>query len=98
MAELSKRIITMAIKASFSPNNGLLSVTGDNVGNTITARLDAAGNILVNGGAIPINGGQPTSANTTEIQVTGQAGNDTITLDQSNGVLPAAKLSGGAGN
>jgi hypothetical protein len=88
----------MAIKASFSPNTGLLSVDGDRVGNTITTSRDAAGNILVNGGAIPIDGGQATVANTTEIQVTGQAGNDTITLDQSNGALPAAKLSGGAGN
>jgi hypothetical protein len=88
----------MAIKANFSPNAGLLSVTGDNVGNTITTSLDASGNILVNGGAVPIGGAQPTSTNTTEIEVTGQAGNDTITLDQRNGALPAAKLSGGAGN
>jgi Ca2+-binding RTX toxin-like protein len=90
----------MAIKASFSPNAGLLSVTGDNVDNTITTTRDAAGNILVNGGAVPIDGGQATVANTAEIQVTGQAGNDTIKLVESNlsSVLPAAKLSGGAGN
>jgi Ca2+-binding RTX toxin-like protein len=88
----------MAIKASFSPNAGLLSVTGDNFGNTITTTRDSAGNILVNNGAVPVDGGPAPVAHTTEIQVTGQAGNDTIKLDESNGVLPAAKLSGGAGN
>jgi hypothetical protein len=88
----------MAIKASFSPTAGLLSVTGDNAGNTITASRDRAGDILVNGGAVPIDGGQATVGNTTQIEITGQAGNDTIKLDESTGVLPNAKLSGGAGN
>ena len=32
------------------------------------------------------------------IQVFGQGGNDTITLDETNGALPAAQLFGGAGN
>ena len=34
----------------------------------------------------------------TRIQVFGRGGNDTITLNESNGALPAAQLSGGAGN
>jgi Ca2+-binding RTX toxin-like protein len=88
----------MAIKASFSPNAGLLSVTGDHAANTITMSRDAAGDILVNGGAVPIDGGQATVRNTAEIVVSGQAGNDTISLNEANGPLPAAKLSGGAGN
>ena len=50
--------------------------------NTITASRDAAGTILVNGGAVPIFGGTPTVANTSLIQVFGQGGNDTITLDE----------------
>jgi Ca2+-binding RTX toxin-like protein len=37
-------------------------------------------------------------SNTTSIDVFGQDGNDTITLDDSNGPLPAARLFGGAGN
>ena len=41
---------------------------------------------------------RPTVANTTLIQVFGQGGNDTITLDESNGALPAANLFGGDGN
>ena len=88
----------MAIKASFSPAAHSLSVVGDNHKNAITVSRDAAGNLLVDGGAVYIDGGQPTVANTTEIEVFGQDGNDTIALDESNGPLPAALLFGGAGN
>ena len=88
----------MATKASFSQGAGLLSVFGDNLDNTIVTSRDAAGTILVNGGAIPITGGQPTVANTGTIQMFGQGGNDTISLDETNGALPAAQLFGGAGN
>jgi Ca2+-binding RTX toxin-like protein len=88
----------MAVKASFFPTAGLLSVFGDNLDDTIVMSRDAAGQILVNGGAVPIAGGQATVANTALIQVFGQGGNDTITLDESNGALPAAQLFGGVGN
>src|SRR5580692_6208033 len=88
----------MSIKASFSRTAGLLSVTGDNVDDAITVNRDAAGNILINGGAVSITGGPATVANTALIQVFGQGGNDTISLDESNGALPAAQLFGGAGN
>ena len=87
----------MAISASFSAGTGVLSEAGDNQSNTITTSSDLAGNILVNGGAVPI-GGQPTTANTTQIAATGGNGNDTISLDETNGLLPAAKLVGGNGN
>jgi hypothetical protein len=88
----------MAIKATFSPSASLLSVFGDNPDDIITVSRDAAGKILVNGGAVSVQGGQPTVANTALIQVFDQGGNDTITLDESNGVLPAVQLFGGAGN
>ena len=88
----------MAIKASFSPGTGLLSVFGDDLADQITLSRDAAGRILINGGAVPVQGGQPTVANTALMQVFGQGGNDTIALDESNGALPAAQLFGGAGN
>ena len=81
----------MAIKASFSPGAGLLTVFGDSLDNTIVASRDAAGSILINGGAVPFAGGQPTVANTGLIQVFGQGGNDTISLDEANGALPAAQ-------
>ena len=86
----------MAITSSFS--KGLLTEFGDAADNTIVTSRDAAGNILVNGGAVATLGGKPTVANTTLIQVFGQAGNDTITLNEANGALPAANLFGGDGN
>jgi Ca2+-binding RTX toxin-like protein len=88
----------MAIKASFSPDAGILSVIDDAHGNTIAVSRDAAGDILVNGGTVAVLGGRPTVANTGLIQVFGQAGNDTIELDETNGALPAANLFGGDGN
>src|SRR3954447_19429791 len=86
----------MAITSIFSRN--ILTEFGDATDNSIITSRDAAGNILVNGGAVPITGGNPTVANTSLIQVFGQAGNDTITLNESNGALPRANLFGGDGN
>src|SRR4051794_6128656 len=88
----------MAVVASFSASSGLLSVFGDSLGNTIKISRDAAGKIRVNGGAVAITGGTATVANTSLIQVFGQAGDDIITLDESNGALPRANLFGGTGN
>ncbi len=93
---LHERILP-AVTASFAPSTGILTVIGDAQANTIIISRDAAGNILVNGGNVQTPGG-PTVANTALIQVFGQAGNDTITLDESNGALPAANLFGGDGN
>src|SRR5207302_7721006 len=83
---------------SFSPGTGVLSVLGDAQANTITVSRDVAGRLLVNGGAVRIMGDVATVANTSLIQVFGQDGNDTISLDETNGALPAANLFGGAGN
>src|SRR6266508_3336079 len=89
----------MAVTASFLPGAGILSVFGDNLGNTIEIKQALqTGKILVNNGAVAIQGGTPTVANTALIQVFGQGGNDTITLNEANGALPAARLFGGAGN
>src|SRR6185295_13591091 len=89
---------TMAIKATFSPTARVLTEFGDSLDDTITTSRNAAGQLLVNGGAVSIVGGAATVANTSVIQVFGQAGNDIITLDEANGALPAAHLFGGAGN
>ena len=77
---------------------GVLTVRGDAADNAITISRNAAGTILVNGGAIAVAGGTPTVANTTRISVFGLGGNDVITLDEANGALPHAELSGGEGN
>jgi Ca2+-binding RTX toxin-like protein len=88
----------MAITSSFLPNAGILTTFGDNLNNNITLSRSAAGQILVNGGAVAVKGGTPTVANTSKIQVFGQGGDDIITLNESNGALPSANLFGGAGN
>jgi hypothetical protein len=88
----------MAITSSFQPNAGILTTFGDNLSNNITLSRNAAGQILVNGGAVAVKGGTPTVANTSKIQVFGQGGDDVITLNESNGALPSANLFGGAGN
>jgi Ca2+-binding RTX toxin-like protein len=88
----------LAITASFAPATGILTVNGDAAANTIIVSRNAAGSILVNGGAVPISGGAPTVANTGRINVFGLGDADVITLDEANGALPASQLSGGDGN
>src|SRR5690242_14387712 len=88
----------MAVTATFLPGAGLLSAFGDNLNNTITFSRNAAGSILVNGGAVSVKGGTPTVANTGKMQAFGLGGDDNIALDEANGALPAAQLFGGAGN
>ena len=67
-------------------------------GNSIAISRDAAGKILVNGGAIAVVGGTPTVANTSLIRVFGLGGADVVSLNEANGALPAANLFGGADN
>ena len=81
-----------------SLSSGELSVFGDALDNSIAISRNAAGKILVNGGAVAVAGGTPTVANTTSIRVFGQGGDDVIRLNEANGALPAANLFGGAGN
>ena len=87
-----------AISATFSPAAGLLTVIGDAQDNTIAVSRNAAGSILVNGGAVKVLGGQATVANTQLIQVFGQAGNDSLSLNETNGPLPHANIFGGDGS
>ena len=68
----------MAISASFNAGTGVLSVTGDALNNTIVASRDLAGTILIDRGAVPVQGGAPTVANTSQIQVSGSKGANSI--------------------
>src|SRR5687768_9298807 len=88
--------ITPAVNAFFG--QGVLTVMGDSLDNTIEVSRNAAGGLLVNGGAVQILGGSPTVANTTQIMVYGLSGHDSITLNETNGALPASSLFGGVGN
>ncbi len=91
-------VTIQAVSATFSASAGVLTVFGDSLDNNVALSRNAAGQILVNGGAVPVLGGTPSVANTALMQVFGQAGNDTISLDQGNGALPRANLFGGSGN
>jgi Ca2+-binding RTX toxin-like protein len=88
----------MAITGAFSPNSSVLSVTGDSLDNTTTVSRNAAGQILVNGGAVATVGGTPTVANTLVVQMFGLDGNDTLTVNEANGAMPRADIFGGNGN
>src|SRR6185312_16106513 len=88
----------MATTAIFSSATGQLTVLGDAIGNTIVTSRDAAGRILVNGGSVNVLGDTPTVANTSEMDIFGQGGNDTISVNEANGAMPAAHISGGSGN
>lgn len=88
--------IAPAVTATFS--NGVLTVFGDAQANNIAVSSNAAGTLLVNNGAVQVNGGNATAGNTTLIRVFGRGGNDHISLVETNGTLPRANLFGGAGN
>ena len=77
----------MAITATFNPGTGILSVFGDSLGNSVTLSRNAAGAILVNGGAVAVLGGTPTVANTTRIQAFGLNDDDILFLDEALGAL-----------
>src|SRR5262245_58960827 len=97
LESLGERVLP-AVTAVFIQPFGLLAVRGDGGDNAITISRDVAGKILVNNGAVQINGGVATVANTKSITAFGLAGNDTIALDEANGAMPKALMFGGAGN
>src|SRR5438477_12937441 len=63
--------IQFAVTAAFIPTIGQLSIFGDAQNNTIVVSRNAAGTVLVNGGAVPVVGGTPTVANVSLISIFG---------------------------
>jgi len=96
VAHFSLDVNGTSISAFFA--GGILTVTGDDHDNTITVSRDVAGNLLVNGGAVPVIGGAPTIANTFLIRILGLKGNDALTVNGANGPMPPANLFGGEGD
>lgn len=84
----------MSINSKFQEHRHLLFVTAGDGDNNIIISRDAGGHLLANGEAV----GAATVTNTNLIRVNGGDGNDVITLDETNGPLPAAQLNGGGGN
>src|SRR5262249_10062391 len=87
-----------AITATFTAAGGTLTVLGDDLDNIIAVSRDSGGTILVNNGAVAIQGGPATVVNTSQIVILGQGGNDNLSLNETNGSLPAAALLGRHGN
>jgi hypothetical protein len=79
-AEAAGDVSILAVTGSFA--NGTLSTFGDSLDNNITISRDAAGKLLLNGGAVAVTGGTPTVANTALVQVFGLGGNDTVTMNE----------------
>jgi Ca2+-binding RTX toxin-like protein len=97
--ELLDERVLPAVTATFSAAAGQLRIVGDELDNTVVVSRDAAGTILVNDGAVAIQGDPgATVANTRQIFINGGAGNDNLSLNETNGALPAASIFGGAGN
>ncbi len=88
----------MAIRSRFIPGTGMLATFGDDLDNNIVISRNAAGQLLVNGGAVAIHRRHADGRQHRLIQVFGLGGNDTITLNEANGALPRANIFGGAGN
>src|SRR4051794_8300412 len=92
---LDERVM-MSVTAAVAA--GTLTVAGDGADNAIVVSRTAAGTILVNNGAVAIQGGPSTVTNTRLINISGGLGNDSLSLDPANGALPSANIDGGAGN
>jgi Ca2+-binding RTX toxin-like protein len=88
----------MATTATFDATTGLLNILGDAANNTTAISRNGAGNILVNGGAIPVQGGPATVADTEVIQAFGADGNDRINASKLAEAAIQLVLDGGAGN
>lgn len=88
----------MSTTSVFSPVTGQLTIFGDSTNNGVVISRDKSGRILINNGQVKTIGGDPTVANTNEIDVFGQGGDDTITVNESNGPMPAVHIFGGDGN
>lgn len=86
------------VVAVFDPGSGVLTIVGGPPDEVIAVSRNAAGNLRVNGGLVPISGGVPTIANTLLIDVFGGGGDDQLLIDESHGALPQANLAGDAGN
>ena len=88
----------MSTTSVFSPVTGQLTIFGDSANNGVVIGRDKSGRILINNGHVKPIGGTPTTANTNEIDVFGQSGDDTITVNECHGAMPSVHIFGGDGN
>jgi Ca2+-binding RTX toxin-like protein len=86
----------MSITAFYIPGTNTLTILGDNSNNVISVGRNSAGGLVINNGAVQISGAS--NANTSLISILGFGGNDTLTIDETNGKMPQAVLFGGSGD
>jgi len=113
MTRNPKRLLTLALAALapswsaascsapgafFSAQTGVLTVVGTTGPDALVVGRTEAGEIVVNGGLFPIQGGVPTVSNTQSIVLQGREGDDHLVVDTSGGALPAALILGGSGD
>src|SRR5262249_52701440 len=75
-----------------------LYVTGNNAANTFVISRTPGGVVLVNNNRVPTPTGWLRMGQLSKIVANGKGGDDTITLDETNGPLRKAVLRGGDGN
>jgi Ca2+-binding RTX toxin-like protein len=88
----------MTITAFYIPGTNTLTVLGDAANNVISVGRNSAGDLLINNGAVQINGARASASNTNLISIFGFGGNDTLKIDETNGKMPQAFLFGGSGD
>lgn len=88
----------LAVTATFNSATGVLTVLGDAGDNLIVVGRTVAGDLEVSGegASVPISGGTPTISD--RIVVRGGVGDDSISIDESNGPMPGSVLSGNDGD
>lgn len=84
--------------AHFSPQTGVLTIIGTAGPDAILVGRSETGEIVVNGGLYPIQGGVPTVSNTLSIVLQGRDGNDHLAIDATGGALPDAVILGDGGD
>jgi Ca2+-binding RTX toxin-like protein len=86
--------------ASFDSGTGVLTITGTQKADDIVVSQTAGGTIQidVDKGKVKYKPTGATVANTSLIVIAGEKGDDSITLDETNGALPSTSISGGTGD
>src|SRR5580765_788415 len=95
---LESRQYRANVLASFDVGTGILNINGTQKDDSIVVSRDVAGNLLITSAKnnVTYSPTGATIANTTLIQMFGNNGDDSLTLNEAIGALPAAQFFGGA--
>ena len=79
-------------------DKGVLTIVADDANNTIAVGRNAPGTININGHTVRVRGVRATVNNVRLIRIFGRGGNDALTINEANGVMPRAELNGESGD